>query len=412
MSIDRLVAIAIVLCAFTLAFGGGYPLAYGLMAMSIFLIVRWLTINPALKELKEPAGLLMLAAFVLIAIAAAATAQQATDLAGVVSFTMVALFPLLRAATARFSDRAFTRWVSHAALVGSAVSFAVAAAQVNLFAYGRAQGFGSDPIWAAQAALSIGFLALIGLREASGLWRYALPLGPGLGIATVLLTGSRGPLIATVPLLVIAVLASPGARTRTAVSAIVAAIFAGFIFDVIGDAGRIATAITAAADLLAEASIGDSSIGIRVTLFEAAWEAFLNAPIAGHGWEQRVAVVYQFVAGGEQAIVSADAMMQGNRHLHADMLDFGVAAGLLGLVAYGLILIAPIVGALSSPQDSQRPARILGTVLLSTSYFFCGLSYIMLGYEFPTTLYVVTAAILLGGCRDQPSHPARRQVSP
>ena len=109
--------------------------------------------------------------------------------------------------------------------------------------------------------------------------------------------------------------------------------------------------------------------------------------------------------GGEAAFVAQNPEMAGNRHLHADILDLGVGAGLLGILAYALILAAPIVGALLSPHDSQRQGRILGAALLSTGYLACGASYIMFGYEFPTTLYVVLAAVLLGLCRDEPSQP-------
>ena len=35
-------------------------------------------------------------------------------------------------------------------------------------------------------------------------------------------------------------------------------------------------------------------------------------------------------------------------HLHSDILNFAVSAGVVGLVAYALVLLAPIVGAARS----------------------------------------------------------------
>jgi hypothetical protein len=74
----------------------------------------------------------------------------------------------------------------------------------------------------------------------------------------------------------------------------------------------------------------------------------------------------------------------------------------LGLVAYGLILLAPLLGAMRSSRDSQYAARLTGAIVLSLGYFACGLTYIMFGYEFHTTLYVCLSAIVLGFCRDTP----------
>jgi O-antigen ligase len=93
--------------------------------------------------------------------------------------------------------------------------------------------------------------------------------------------------------------------------------------------------------------------------------------------------------------------LKGNKHLHADILDIGVSGGLVGLLAYGLILLAPLLGAIRSMRDSQYAARLTGAIVLSVGYFSCGLSYIMFGYEFHTTLYVCLTAIVLGFCRDQ-----------
>ena len=84
----------------------------------------------------------------------------------------------------------------------------------------------------------------------------------------------------------------------------------------------------------------------------------------------------------------------------------------MGLAAYGLILLAPLLGALRSVRDSQYSARITGAVILSVGYFACGLTYLMFGYEFHTTLYVCLVAIVLGFCRDAPPERSAAALSP
>jgi O-antigen ligase len=130
-------------------------------------------------------------------------------------------------------------------------------------------------------------------------------------------------------------------------------------------------------------------------------DAFADRPLFGYGWDRRVEAVYDQLPGGAEAVEAMDEGMRGNRHLHADVLDFGVGAGALGLLAYILALLAPIVGAMRSTHDRQSQERRLGTALLSTGFLACGMSYVMFGYEFPTALYIALAAVLTGYCRDR-----------
>jgi O-antigen ligase len=73
----------------------------------------------------------------------------------------------------------------------------------------------------------------------------------------------------------------------------------------------------------------------------------------------------------------------------------------VGLLAYLLVLIAPIAGALQSPRDSQFRSRLYGTLIVVVGFVCCGAINLMFGFELMTTLYVCFAAILLGYCRDR-----------
>ena len=401
--IGEVLAWSLVVGALALPFAGGYPLAYAMMMASLLLIIWWLASRPRLTELAGTAGIMMVAGVLLIGVAFAATATKAGDLAYVFNFTMLALFPMLRAALARLARPQAMRWVSVAALTGAVGATLLAAIQVGLLGYPRAPGFGSDPIWAAQAALLTGFLAVCGIGQVASRWRYLFLLGPVFGLIAIVFTGSRGPLLAALPLLVIAIIMMPGRRLRLVMAALGTAILVSVLAVVLfTDAGaRLRVAAETVVTALSAESKGDPAVGGRLALYAAGLSAFVDAPVAGYGWEQRLAAAYARVPGGEAAITSADPMMRGNHHLHADLLDFGVGAGLLGLAAYALFLAAPFAGAVASQRDGQREARMLGAALLSAAFFFCGLSYIMIGYEFPTTLYVVAAAILLGLCGDR-----------
>ena len=90
-------------------------------------------------------------------------------------------------------------------------------------------------------------------------------------------------------------------------------------------------------------------------------------------------------------------------HLHSDILNLGVSAGIVGLLAYVLVLLAPVVSAATSPRDMQFRGRLFLAISLSAGFLCCGAVNLLFGFEFMTTLYVVFAAIFIGYCRDQPS---------
>ena len=79
------------------------------------------------------------------------------------------------------------------------------------------------------------------------------------------------------------------------------------------------------------------------------------------------------------------------------------AAGLVGLVAYALVLAAPIVSAAKSPRDSQFSGRLFLALSLSVGFLCCGAVNLLFGFEFMTTMYVCFAAVFIGYCRDAPA---------
>jgi O-antigen ligase len=86
--------------------------------------------------------------------------------------------------------------------------------------------------------------------------------------------------------------------------------------------------------------------------------------------------------------------------LHNDVADFAVAAGIVGIGVYLLLLATPLVAAWFSPRDSLYWIRLYGVAVLVISYVCAGLTDLMFGFEFHTALYICLSAILLGYCRD------------
>jgi O-antigen ligase len=136
---------------------------------------------------------------------------------------------------------------------------------------------------------------------------------------------------------------------------------------------------------------------VRYTILEASIKAFEQSPWLGYGWYMKVPVVAKLttwnVGFGDPRVA----------HLHSDILNLGVSAGIVGLIAYVLVILAPVVSAATSPRDSQFRGRLFLALSLSAGFLCCGAVNLLFGFEFMTTLYVVFAAIFIGYCRDAPS---------
>jgi O-antigen ligase len=164
--------------------------------------------------------------------------------------------------------------------------------------------------------------------------------------------------------------------------------------------GRVATLPRMALDVLTGQPIAwdlDQSGSVRYAIFEGSFAAFQRSPWVGYGWYEKTTVVARYtpfnVGFGDPRVA----------HLHSDILNLGVSAGVVGLLAYVLVLLAPIVSAANSPRDSQYRGRLFLALTLSAGFLCCGAVNLLFGFEFMTTMYVCFAAVFIGYCRDQPA---------
>ncbi len=381
-----------------LPYNGGYPLAYALMGMSILLTLALL----ATRERWHigVAGWCFLGAYALMAVAMLLD----NDPYSIVMFVFLPVFVPLASWLRRFAAPDSAVVVSLLAMTGTVLSAITALWEVLYLHRSRALGWGSDPIWSAEAALILGFLALVGLPQLKTRWRFALLVGPVLGTVVVVLSGSRGPLLAA-PVMALALTLTtfrPWWKQIAAAAAVV--MIAGLALLPLWPSGyaRVQRTGTVIVQLLTTGEIAERSAGARLAFWKAGTLAFLDRPVSGYGWSHYVRSAYQYLPDKGEAFDAKGSRLRGNHHLHADLLNFGVAGGALGMLSYLLLLLAPLLGALRSVRDGQRTARLTGAVVLSTGYAACGLTYLMLGYEFHNALYVCLSATILAFCRDAP----------
>jgi O-antigen ligase len=385
---------------FLFPYVGGAVTAYVLIGLSL-LLIAWNLVRP--PRLAFDAGAWMfVTAWALIAIAFAITSRPGSrDYLLSVNFAMFALYPLLAGALQRFAAPGNSARVAVLALAGSFIALAVGAFQVFVQHYGRAEGYASNPIPSATVALFLGVFALVGMFAIKSGWRYVFLLGPVAALGTVLLAGSRGPLVAVPALGLIALIMLPVRRVLSWGTAAAVVVVAAVAYALRPEAfGRVAVLPKMALDILTGQPIAwslDESGSVRYAIFEGSFAAFQRSPWIGYGWYDKTIVV------GKYTPFNVGFGDPSRAHLHSDILNLGVSAGLVGLVAYALVLAAPIVSAAMSPRDSQFSGRLFLALSLSVGFLCCGAVNLLFGFEFMTTMYVCFAAVFIGYCRDAPA---------
>jgi O-antigen ligase len=371
------------------AFCLGYFGAYVLMALSLASLVLGM---PNLTRKLSIDERLVVSALALLGLAFLISG----DAKHIVNFAMFALYVPVKRLLESSARGDASQKVAMLASVGTLLALGYSIYQVNYAQAPRATGFSSDPIWSAQAAVFVGFLAALGSFRAGRLTQLMFLVFGVLGVVVGAYSGSRGPILAVPVLGLICLMfiqkSGKLLSWRTALGLVVLMALCWAIWN--AGSGRFSSIATSGSEILTSTQVSDASASHRVVMYQASFEAFLQSPWFGHGWQNRMSAIAPFLPEAYSDIPLI------HHHLHSDVLDFGVSAGLLGLLAYALILIAPIAGALALPADSQSRFRMAAAIGLPVAYGIFGITYLTFGYELHTTLYVCFLAIILGYCRD------------
>ena len=120
-------------------------------------------------------------------------------------------------------------------------------------------------------------------------------------------------------------------------------------------------------------------------MWHAGWHAFLQHPMIGWGWARL----------SEAALPTVLSMY------HNDFFNMAVAAGVVGIFSWLMVLAAPLIGVALMPKDRFSTLRLYCALILSVSFFIFGLTDLTFGYDLPTTLYAFMTAVVLGAFREK-----------
>ena len=260
-------------------------------------------------------------------------------------------------------------------------------------------GVGNNPIHFGGITTIVGFLALTGMVSNASRWRVIYLAGPALAMVGVVLSGSRGPLLAWLALALVSlpILLIGYKSWRLTFATIAALAVGGALFAVLaGDSLLVQRLLIVPASLVSALST-DNPVGAllavmtandpyRTVLYDAGWQALQSSPIVGIGYGQMMPLVRQLYPD----MTSLHTL----ENLHSDIADFAALGGLIGVVAYFLMLLSP-AAALKGLRLLDHPGLWLTAVVLIVGYATLGLTNAMFGVLPQTALFAVALGALM-----------------
>ncbi|MCZ4346758.1 O-antigen ligase family protein [Devosia neptuniae] len=337
----------------------------------------------------------------LLGLAFSAGAGTIRGLEGLLPFApILAIWPLIM--LPRDTRQVDPEYIAMFSFIGTAGALAIALNEYLTTGVARAGASVANPIHFADVALLAGFLSLVGLIYVQSVWRYLFLSGPVLAALAATLSGTRGAVVALVLMAMIAVVLAGALRIinlRIFIAAGVVtaiALLIGFAAG-LGQTTGVQRVMLDIADVLQTGLPTDASTAIRLSMYKGGVNAFMTSPIFGHG-------PFGFV---DAAAAGMDApLFVGAPHLHNDILDFAASAGILGLIAYGLFMLAPLVEVLRAPPSATRSGLLVVVSTLVVGHFVMGLTNAMFGI-LTVTVYFAAVCVIVGVLAELPRCSAK-----
>lgn len=350
--------------------------------------------------LKEPTGWFFAAAFALLALALALSAKNIEQFGHIINYLPFLFFFPAYALLSEHQAEHNSLIVGSLALLGTVFAIGQGMYEYYVLDYNRVIGFINLTNPYAMMAVMLGFLSLMGFWATQKKIRYIYLLGPALGTYATIIAGTRSALLIVIACAAVFYICALTRLTRKQRRIsygvlITVALMGAITFLDKADDIRALSAFNDIGQFLRDGTAADYSIQLRLDMYKGGLLAFLDSPIWGHGWTE------QFIAAQKYMSGMAANDTQGWTHLHNDYINFAALTGILGLIALALYLLAPIVGVMRTPRDSQFLPRIYGSFVVFFCYSIYGMFDTSFGAEMLITFNVLFAAVLLGYCKDK-----------
>jgi O-antigen ligase len=370
----------------------GHAAYIGSYAAAVLALVSLLVFGyPERSGFKSLSALAFLVGILCIAVSVAFTYRVEAD-----AFGLVLQLPLLSAIGLSLLGRP-AKWFPSGTVFAGICLLASVIALVGgaheAFILGEARvGLGNNPIHYGSLSVLVGCMALVGISASASPWRYIFLLGPITAIGCVALSGSRGPLLGALGMLIIAcpLILFWFWRERTfQIAAVLSAALGAVAISVLSATGKLRAfdIVTGAANVV---QMTGSTDDIRAGLYASALEGLERSPIVGHGLSNLMVFAKELFPH----LVEVWTL----ENLHADWANYAVMSGGLGLLAYGLYLLAPLL-LLVDPAARKDRVTVLGVTMLTAGQIGLGASNATFGVMPQMMLYTVMLGYFMARSR-------------
>jgi len=332
------------------------------------------------------------------------SARDVNDAMAFVDFLALPVAIPAAALLARYAGAHSVTIVAVVAGIGSAAALATGLFDVHIRGLDRAEG-GTSSIFFSDMSALLGFFALFGLLTVRNHARWLFVAFQAFAAGAIVLGGTRGAMLAELTFLAVfcgyALFAwdRPILERLFSVATVLAAnaLFLVLFFDL----SRMLSTFGTVGDVVTLGAATDDAANYRLMFYHAAIQSFLESPIFGHGWWDRFSAALPYMADNGLGAMANDSQA----HLHNDVLNFASAAGVIGVLAYLVLMAGPIISAFRSPRSANRGLRLAAAIGLVGGYATMGLTDTMFVFEIPKSMYVLCAAVVMGMFLDAPPLP-------
>ncbi|MCS4230615.1 O-antigen ligase [Stenotrophomonas maltophilia] len=298
------------------------------------------------------------------------------------------------------------RWLWRGALLGLTLVFVLSLRQV-LGGAPRAELF-TNAIVLADMVVMLLVLALFCRPHGVRGWAWGLP-AVALGCATLVLTGSRGALLALLAVFLVMALSLRWRTLRLRLLLLAALLGVAGVAVISVPELRHQVRLTELHSDVQRLEHGDtdSSAGARVERLQVAWETFVDHPLTGVG-------VGHFDNAMQRLPECRANPLEPRCHLghaHNDLAEWGATQGapgvLLLLAVYGVPLWLFLWLHRRSGRATFRGPAAAG-VLIVVSYILCGLTQSMFAHQITASFYATIVGVLAGLSRLEALRHQRR----
>jgi O-antigen ligase len=254
-----------------------------------------------------------------------------------------------------------------------------------------------NPIHFGDLALALGVLSAIALnwwRKDSVLWRAIKIAGLFAGVATSLLSGARGGW-AAIPLVALLIVWELG-RNKPFYWKVLMPVTVALLFGLVyGLSGTVRERVDEVSSDLTQYTQGhrDTSVGIRLQLYEAASTLIAEHPVLGLGGD---GFRDEMTSMAKQGALTPTAAQFGEGEVHNQLLAYMANYGIVGGLALLAIYIVPAVFFAAKLKSASRTTRRTALMGLSfvLMFFVFGLTVETFDLKSTVSFYATVLAVL------------------